>query len=84
MNVKIRTEAAQFLFGEYINRIFFAVRCLSMVITTNQYLKNILRAIVFLFIFCGLECVVQSFAYVAHFVFLHFVIANRTGLQKEN
>jgi hypothetical protein len=25
MNVKIRTEAAQFLFGEYINWIFFAV-----------------------------------------------------------
>ncbi len=25
MNVKIRTEAAQFLFGERTNRIFFAV-----------------------------------------------------------
>jgi hypothetical protein len=25
MNVEIRTEAAKFLFGEYINRIFFAV-----------------------------------------------------------
>ncbi len=26
MNVEIRTEAAHFLFGEYINRIFFAVQ----------------------------------------------------------
>jgi hypothetical protein len=29
MNVDIRTEAAQFLFGEYINWIFFAVRAFS-------------------------------------------------------
>ncbi len=83
MHAEIRTESTQFLFGESINRIVFAVRWPTMVITTNQYLLNILRAIVFLYIFGGLECVVQSFAYAAHFVFLHFVIANRIGLQKK-
>ena len=27
MNLEIRTEAARFLFGEYKNRVFFAVHC---------------------------------------------------------
>jgi hypothetical protein len=36
MNVEIRTEAAQFLFGEKTNRIFFAVY--TLISTGKSYL----------------------------------------------
>jgi hypothetical protein len=32
MNVGIRTEAAQFLFGENMNRIFFAVQSVDCIL----------------------------------------------------
>jgi hypothetical protein len=36
MNVEIRTEIAQFVFGEYLNRIFFAA-CVSWYFLNNLF-----------------------------------------------
>jgi hypothetical protein len=40
MNEKIRTEAPQFLFGEYINRIFFAVCRIHTVLHISCFFIN--------------------------------------------